>query len=60
MEFRRGGRQASRYKLTLEEVEDLLKAVYTTLDIQEEKTPLPLHDKMYQELDGTKHSVPNL
>lgn len=38
--------RASRYKLTLEEVDDLLKVVYTTLDIQEEKAQLSLLDKI--------------
>lgn len=39
--------RAFRYKLTLtlEEVDDLLKVVYTTLDIQKEKTQLSFHDK---------------
>lgn len=30
--------QVSRYKLSLEEVDDLLKAIYTTLEIQDEKS----------------------
>lgn len=32
--------KTSRYKLSLEEVDDPLKAIYTTLEIQEEKIKL--------------------
>lgn len=49
--------KASRYKLSLEEVENLLKAVYNTLEIQEEKAQLSVHDIMYQGLEGTKQRV---
>ena len=47
----------SRYKVSLDEVDDLLEAIYTTLDIQEEEVQLSLHDKMYQGLDASKHKV---
>ncbi|PIO24885.1 hypothetical protein AB205_0183080, partial [Aquarana catesbeiana] len=40
-----------------EKVEDLLKTIYTTLNIKEDKTQLLLHDKMYQGMDEVKHRV---
>lgn len=49
---------ASRYKLSLEEVDDLLKVIYMTLEIQEERVELSVHDKMYQGLDETKPVFP--
>lgn len=50
----------SRYKLSLEEVEDLLGAIHTTLGIQEEKKEqLSLHNQMYQGLgEQKKEGVP--
>lgn len=45
----------SRYKLSLAKVDKLLKAVYTTVEMQEEK--LSLHNCMYQELDEVKGLV---
>ena len=48
-------RSSSRYKLSLEEVDDLLKTIHATLNIKEEKAQLSLHDKMYQGLDEVKH-----
>lgn len=49
--------RSSRYKLSLEEVDELLKAIYTTLEIQEEKAQLSVHDKMYLGLEEIKHRV---
>ncbi|XP_077319390.1 uncharacterized protein LOC143941218 isoform X2 [Lithobates pipiens] len=49
--------RGSKFKLSLEEVDDILKAIYTTLKIQEEKVQLSVHDKMYQGLDETKRRV---
>lgn len=49
--------RTSRYKPSLEEVDDLLKAIYMTLGIQEEKIQLSVHDKMYRGLDESKHRV---
>lgn len=49
--------RASCNKLTLEEVDDLLKPVYTTLDIQEEKMQLSIHNRVYQGLEEAKHRV---
>ncbi|PIO24691.1 hypothetical protein AB205_0000360, partial [Aquarana catesbeiana] len=51
-------RRPSRYKLSLDEVEDILGAVYTTLGIQVDKKPLSLHDHMYKGL-GEQKSVPS-
>ena len=48
---------SSRYKLSLEEVDELLKAIYTTLEIAEEKVQVSLHDRMYQGLEQTKRRV---
>lgn len=44
----------SRYKLSLEVIDDLLKAIYM---IQEEKVELSVHDKMCKGLAKTKHRV---
>lgn len=41
--------------MSLEKVDKLLKAVYTTVEMQEEK--LSLHNCMYQELDEVKGLV---
>ena len=49
--------KSSKFKLSLEEVDDLLKAIYTTLDIQEEKIQLSTYDKMFQGLDDSKRRV---
>lgn len=46
--------RSSRYKLSLEEVDDLLE-VYTTLEIEEEKAQLSVHDKMFQGLGEVKN-----
>ena len=43
-------RKPSRYKLSLEDVDHLLEAIYATLGIQTEKKPLSLHDQMYEGL----------
>ena len=40
--------RAARYKLSLDDVGDLLNAIYDTLDIQEEQVQLSRHDLMYQ------------
>lgn len=45
---------SSYYRLSLEEVEDLLKTIHTTLNI-EDKTQLSLQDKMYEGNDKAKH-----
>lgn len=45
-----------RYKLSLEEVDDLLLAIHTTLGIQEEKKVL-LHNQMYKGLGEQKKRV---
>ena len=50
-------RKPSRYKLSLDEVEDLLGAVYTTLGIQTDKKPLTLHDRMYRGLEEQERKV---
>lgn len=47
----------SRYKLSLEEVDELLAAIYDTLDIREEQVQLSRHDLMYQGLQETKARV---
>lgn len=46
--------KTSRYKLSLDEVEELLGAIHTTLGIQEEKKVLSLHDQMYKGLGEQK------
>ena len=43
-------RKPSRYKLSLEDVDHLLGAIYTTLGISTEKKTLSLHDQMYEGL----------
>lgn len=48
---------SSRYKLSLEEVDDLLRTIHTTLNITEDKAQLSLHDKMFQGLGEEKHRV---
>lgn len=45
---------ATKYKLSLEDVEDLLKAIYETLYIQEDKVQLSRHDLMYQSMEQKK------
>ena len=56
---RRQGRtpKASRYKLSLEEVEDLLQTIHTTLGIVEEKKTLSLLDQMFSGLGEEKKAV---
>lgn len=49
--------RSSRYKLSLEEVEELLGAIHTTLGIQEERKKLSLHDQMYKGLGEHKRKV---
>ncbi|PIN97262.1 hypothetical protein AB205_0124080, partial [Aquarana catesbeiana] len=50
-------RRPSRYKLSLDEVEELLGSVYTTLGIQVDKKPLSLHDQTYKGLGEQKKKV---
>lgn len=45
----------SRFKLSLEQVDGLLKAIYTTLGLEEERKELSLHDKMYAGLSEHKN-----
>ena len=45
----------SRYRLSLEEVDDLLKTIHTTLNIKEDKAQLSLYDKMFQGLEEVKY-----
>lgn len=40
----------SRFKLTLEEVDELLAAIYDTFEIKQEKIGLARHDLMYRTL----------
>lgn len=40
----------SRYKLSLEDVDNFPKAIYETLDVEEKKVPLCRHNKMYWDL----------
>lgn len=47
----------SRYKLTLDEVDDLLGAIHTTLGIQDERKVLSLHDQMYEGMGEQKKKV---
>lgn len=49
--------RASRYKLYLEEVDDLLQAIYTTLKIQALKVQNIYIHEIYQGLDDSKHRV---
>ncbi|PIO30899.1 hypothetical protein AB205_0101980, partial [Aquarana catesbeiana] len=46
--------KAAKYKLSLEEVDELLSAIYDTLEIDEEETQLTRHDKMYDALGKKK------
>ncbi|PIO27098.1 hypothetical protein AB205_0108830 [Aquarana catesbeiana] len=46
-----------RYELTLEDVDDLLRAIYMTFDIEEEKVQLSKHDLMYNGLHKKKARV---
>lgn len=49
----------SRYKLSLEQVDSLLKAIYATLGMEEEKRELSLHDRMYEGLgEATGRTFP--
>ena len=43
-------RKPSRYKLSLEDVDHLLGAIYTTLGIPTDKKTLTVHDQMYEGL----------
>ena len=56
-EFEEEAESASKYKLSLEEVAGLLKVVYATLGIQEERKELSLYDQMYAGLGDTKSRV---
>ena len=47
----------SRYKLSLEEVDDLLGAIHATLGISEEKKALSLYDLMFASLGEQKKRV---
>lgn len=42
---------SSCYRLSLEEVDGLLKTIHMTLSIKEARTQLLLHDKLYQTMD---------
>ncbi|XP_073476117.1 lamina-associated polypeptide 2, isoforms alpha/zeta-like [Aquarana catesbeiana] len=44
----------SKFKLSLEEVDGLLKAIHVTLGLSEEKKELSLHDRMYAGLNEPK------
>lgn len=48
---------AQGIKLSLDEVDDLLKAIYNTLEIEEEKLELPKHDQMYEGSNAKKSRV---
>lgn len=48
---------SSRYRLSFEEVDDLLKTIHTTLNIKEDKAQLSLHDKMFQGMGEVKNWV---
>lgn len=52
-DFSRG----SRYKLSLDDVGDLLKAIYDSLEIREEQVQLSKHDLMYQGSSAQKARV---
>ena len=52
-----GSSKVSRYKLSLEEVEELLETIHATLGIVEEKKTLSLHDQMYSGLGEQRKRV---
>lgn len=45
---------SSKYKLSLDQVDGLLKAIYATLGLEEEHKEMSLHDKMYAGLSESK------
>ena len=45
---------SSKYKLSLEQVDGLLKAIHETLGLEEERKELSLHDRMYAGLGEPK------
>ena len=47
----------TKYKLSLEQVDGLLRAVYITLGLEEDKKELSLHDKMYAGLEEPKGRI---
>lgn len=49
--------RGSRFKLSVEDVDDLLKAIYTTLELKEEEVQLSKHDLMYKGLHKRKSRV---
>ncbi|XP_077336773.1 lamina-associated polypeptide 2, isoforms alpha/zeta-like isoform X2 [Lithobates pipiens] len=49
--------KASKYRLSLEEVDELMGAIYDTLEIEEEETQLSRHDQMYEALGKKKARV---
>ena len=49
--------RATKYKLSIEEVDELLGAIYDTLEIEEEESQLSRHDKMYAALGKKKDRV---
>lgn len=50
--------RGSKFKLSLEKVDDLLNVIYETLDIQEEKFQLSRHDEMYYGLERKERVFP--
>ena len=46
--------KGSRFKLSLEDVDNLLKAIYTTLEMEEEEVQMSKHDLMYKGLHKKK------